>query len=85
MVETAVARQSPMLLTLRENQVQTMTVQGRGQGGHTGRGIYQGRSNQVRRFNLPSHTLLVRNFKGGFEHCGAVLGTTDNQREAKDQ
>ena len=59
--------------------------QGRGQGGCTRRGSHHGCGGRGRRFNRPSYTSLIRNFKGEVEDFGAVLGTTSEQREAKDQ
>ena len=51
-------------------------LQGRIQGGRTGRGVHQGYSGQSGRFNRPAYTSSIRNFKGEVEDFGAVLGTT---------
>ena len=58
---------------------------GRGRGGCTRRGGHQGRGGRGRHFNRPAYTSLIRNFKGEVEDFGAVLGTTSEQREAKDR
>ena len=60
---------------------------GRGQGrsGHTGRGGQQGCGKRGWRFNRPAYTSSIRNFKGEVENFVAVLRTTSEQREAKDQ
>ena len=58
---------------------------GRGRGGCTIIGGPQVRGRRGGRFNLPGYTLLIRNFKGEVEDFGAVLGTTSEQIEAKDQ
>ena len=57
----------------------------RGQGGHTIRGSHQECGVQYGRFNLPVYTSSIRNFNEEVDDFIAVLGTTAEQREAKDQ
>ena len=59
--------------------------QGRGREGRTGRCGHQGRGGRGGHFNHPAYTSSIRNFKRGVADFGAVLGTTSEQREAKDQ
>ena len=59
--------------------------QGRGRGDCSGRGGHQGCGARGQHFNCPSYTSSIRNFNGEVEDFGAVLGTTSEQREAKDQ
>ena len=49
------------------------------------RGGHQGRGGLGRRFNHPAYKSSNRKFKGEVEDFGTVLGTTSEQREAKDQ
>ena len=60
-------------------------VQGRVQGGHSSRGGHQRNVRRGGRFNCPAYTSSIRNFKGEVEDFGAVLGSTSEQIEDKDQ
>ena len=58
---------------------------GRVRGGCIGRGGKQGHGGRGVRFNRPSYTSSIRTFKIEVEGFGAILGTTSEQIEAKDQ
>ena len=59
--------------------------QERGRGVCNGIGGHQGRGGIWRLFNRPTYTSSIRNFEGEAEYFGAVLGTTSEKIEAKDQ
>ena len=58
---------------------------GCGRGGRTVRGGHKVRGRRGIHFNRPVYTSSIRNFKVEVDYFGAVLGTTSEQREAKNQ
>ena len=58
---------------------------GRERGGCIGRGGHQRCGGRGGCFKRPTYTSSIRKLKGEVEDFGAVLGTTSEQREAKDQ
>ena len=60
---------------------------GRGQGwcGYWVCSGHQGSGGRGRRFNRPAYTSSIWDFKGEVDYFGALLDTTVNQIEAKDQ
>ena len=60
-------------------------VRGRGWGGQGLRGGHQGHARRRIHFNWQAYMSLIGNFKGEVDDFGAVLGSTAEQREDKDQ